>query len=36
LENLVAGRVENVITVSDKVKHWSNVALQRMLNLPSA
>jgi quinolinate synthase len=36
LENLVAGRVENVITVSDKVKHWSNVALQRMLSLPSA
>jgi quinolinate synthase len=33
LENLVEGRVVNRIRVSDEVKHWSRVALDRMLEI---
>ena len=33
LENLVEGRVMNRILVSDEVKHWSRVALNRMLEI---
>jgi quinolinate synthase len=33
LENLVEGRVMNRIKVSDDVKHWSRVALDRMLEI---
>ncbi len=36
LENLVAGRVVNRITVDDETKHWSRVALERMLALRPA
>ncbi len=35
LESLAAGRVDNVITVSDKVKAGALTALQRMLDLPA-
>ncbi len=33
LENLVAGRVVNRIVVDDETKHWSRIALDRMLAL---
>jgi quinolinate synthase len=33
LENLVEGRVMNRIQVDDEVKHWSRVALDRMLEI---
>lgn len=33
LENLVEGRVVNQIRVSDEVKHWARVALDRMLEV---
>lgn len=33
LENLVAGRVVNVIRVEDETKRWARVALERMLSL---
>jgi len=33
LENLVAGRVVNRIQVAEDVKHWSRVALDRMLEV---
>ena len=33
LENLVEGRVVNQIRVSDDVKHWARVALDRMLEV---
>jgi quinolinate synthase len=33
LENLLEGRVVNRIKVSDDVKHWSRVALDRMLEV---
>jgi quinolinate synthase len=33
LENLVEGRVMNRIRVADDVKHWSRVALDRMLEI---
>jgi quinolinate synthase len=33
LENLVEGRVVNQIKVRDNVKHWSRVALDRMLEI---
>ena len=33
LENLVEGRVVNRIKVDDDVKHWSRVALDRMLEI---
>jgi quinolinate synthase len=33
LENLVEGRVVNRIQVRDEVKHWSRVALDRMLEI---
>ena len=33
LENLVEGRVVNQIKVDDEVKHWSRVALDRMLEI---
>ena len=33
LENLAGGRVVNRITVPDDVKHWSKVALDRMLSI---
>jgi quinolinate synthase len=36
LENLVEGRVVNQIKVSDETKHWARVALDRMLEVPTA
>ncbi|HLJ66418.1 MAG TPA: quinolinate synthase NadA [Chloroflexota bacterium] len=33
LENLVAGRVVNRITVDDRTRHWARLALQRMLDV---
>ena len=36
LEDLVAGKVRNVITVDPQVAHWAQVALERMLELPAA
>jgi quinolinate synthase len=33
LEELIAGRVHNRITVSDAQKHWTRVALDRMLSI---
>ena len=36
LEELVAGRVVNPITVDAETAHWSRVALERMLSLPGA
>ena len=33
LEELVAGRVHNQIVVSDDQKHWTRVALDRMLSI---
>ena len=36
LEDLVAGKVRNVITVDPQVTHWAQVALERMLELPAA
>jgi quinolinate synthase len=33
MEELVAGRVHNVVKVPDRVKHWSKVALDRMLTI---
>jgi quinolinate synthase len=33
LEELVAGRVRNRIVVSDEEKHWTRVALDRMLSI---
>jgi quinolinate synthase len=33
LENLVAGKVVNQITVDDRTRHWAGVALQRMLQI---
>ncbi|HZS25799.1 MAG TPA: quinolinate synthase NadA [Candidatus Angelobacter sp.] len=36
LENLVEGEVVNRIQVPDEVKHWSRVALDRMLEIGSA
>jgi quinolinate synthase len=36
LEELVQGRVVNEIEVSDEVKHWARVALDRMLSLTDA
>jgi quinolinate synthase len=33
LDNLLDGRVVNQVTVSDDVRHWSRVALERMLSL---
>jgi quinolinate synthase len=33
MEELVAGRVHNVVTVPERVKHWSKVALDRMLTI---
>lgn len=35
LENLVAGQVNNVITVDADTAHWARVALERMLALPA-
>ena len=35
LEDLVAGKVRNVITVDPQVTHWAQVALERMLELPA-
>jgi quinolinate synthase len=35
LDELAAGRVVNPIHVDDKVKHWAQVALQRMLDITS-
>lgn len=35
LESLVAGRVQNRIEVDPNTKHWSKVALDRMLALPA-
>jgi quinolinate synthase len=34
LESLVAGEVVNEVRVSDDVRHWSRIALERMLALP--
>ena len=34
LESLVAGEVVNEVRVADDVRHWSRVALERMLALP--
>ncbi|MGH3443720.1 MAG: quinolinate synthase NadA [Nitriliruptorales bacterium] len=34
MEELVAGRVVNEVRVADDVRHWSRVALDRMLALP--
>ena len=36
LEELVAGRVPNRIRVDDETRHWSRVALDRMLALPGS
>lgn len=36
LENLVAGNVVNQIKVSEETKHWARVALDRMLEAPTA
>ncbi len=36
LEELVAGRVVNRITVDDETAHWAQVALKRMLALPGS
>jgi quinolinate synthase len=33
LEELIAGRVHNRVTVSDEQKHWNKVALERMLSI---
>jgi quinolinate synthase len=33
LEELVAGRVQNRITVPEEQKHWNRVALDRMLSI---
>ena len=33
LEELVEGRVHNRITVPDEQKHWTRVALDRMLSI---
>jgi quinolinate synthase len=33
LENLVEGNVVNRIQVPDEIKHWSRVALDRMLEI---
>ena len=33
MEELVAGRVHNVVKVPERVKHWSKVALDRMLTI---
>jgi quinolinate synthase len=33
MEELVAGRVHNVIEVPERIKHWSKVALDRMLTI---
>ena len=33
LEELVAGRIMNEITVPDDQKHWTKVALDRMLSI---
>jgi quinolinate synthase len=33
LENLVEGHVVNRIKVDDDIKHWSRVALDRMLEI---
>ncbi|HLP99829.1 MAG TPA: quinolinate synthase NadA, partial [Candidatus Limnocylindria bacterium] len=33
LENLVAGRVVNPITVDEHTRQWARVALERMLSL---
>ncbi len=33
LENLVEGTVVNRITVKPEVKHWAQVALERMLEI---
>jgi len=33
MEELVAGRVHNVVEVPERVKHWSKVALDRMLTI---
>jgi quinolinate synthase len=33
LEELVAGRVVNRITVDDELTKWAHVALQRMLDI---
>ena len=33
LENLVAGKVVNQITVDDETAEWARVALQRMLDI---
>lgn len=35
LENLVAGQVNNVISVDSDTAHWARVALERMLALPA-
>ncbi|HEX9765999.1 MAG TPA: quinolinate synthase NadA [Nitriliruptorales bacterium] len=34
LESLVDGKIVNEVAVSDEVRHWSRVALERMLALP--
>ncbi|QHN04561.1 quinolinate synthase NadA [Granulicella sp. WH15] len=36
LESLVAGKVVNQIKVSEQTKHWAKVALDRMLEVPTA
>ena len=36
LESLVAGQVVNQIKVSDETKYWARVALDRMLEVPTA
>ncbi len=36
LESLVAGQVVNQIKVSEQTKHWAKVALDRMLEVPTA
>jgi len=33
MEELVAGRVHNVVKVPERIKHWSKVALDRMLSI---
>ena len=33
MEELIAGRVHNVVKVPERVKHWSKVALDRMLTI---
>ena len=33
MEELVAGRVHNVVKVPERIKHWSKVALDRMLTI---